>query len=112
MIMIIIVVISIIAINLTFHFPVFLFYTSKPIPFFHRCVPMDSGCKNIKALATFVSYNSVLQRVITGVMTSKEIIVGLCLMSLGNDSWISTFYLKKGWMWFKQVVLRFWIILF
>ncbi|XP_078251112.1 choline transporter-like protein 1 [Rhinoraja longicauda] len=56
--------------------------SSKPVPFFHRCVPMDSGCKNIKALATFVSYNSVLQRVITGVMTSKEIIVGLCLMSL------------------------------
>ncbi|XP_059830854.1 choline transporter-like protein 1 isoform X2 [Hypanus sabinus] len=56
---------------------------SKPIPFFHRCVPMDGGCTiNIQALVTFVSYNSVLQRVITGVMTSKEIIVGLCLMSL------------------------------
>ncbi|XP_078426891.1 choline transporter-like protein 1 isoform X1 [Cetorhinus maximus] len=58
--------------------------SSKPIPFFHRCVPDGIGCfvNFIKALTTFVSDNSVLQRVITGVMTSKEIIVGLCFLSL------------------------------
>uniref|UniRef100_UPI00398F6CDF choline transporter-like protein 1 n=1 Tax=Pristiophorus japonicus TaxID=55135 RepID=UPI00398F6CDF len=57
---------------------------SKPVPFFHRCAPVKSACyfEFIKALTTFVSDNSVLQRVITGVMTSKEIIVGLCLLSL------------------------------
>ncbi|XP_060695163.1 choline transporter-like protein 1 [Hemiscyllium ocellatum] len=58
--------------------------SSKPIPFFHRCAPDVDVCSVnfIKALTTFVSDNSVLQRVVTGVMTSKEIIVGLCFLSL------------------------------
>ncbi|XP_067886787.1 choline transporter-like protein 1 [Heterodontus francisci] len=58
--------------------------SSKPVPFFHRCAPVESDCyfKFIKALTTFVSDNSVLQRVVTGVMTSKEIIIGLCFLSL------------------------------
>ncbi|XP_067839716.1 choline transporter-like protein 1 [Heptranchias perlo] len=58
--------------------------SSIPVPFFHRCAPVENGCymKFIKGLTTFISDNSVLQRVITGIMTSKEIIVGLCLLSL------------------------------
>lgn len=80
--------------------------SSKPIPFFHRCVPMDSGCKNIKALATFVSYNSVLQRVITGVMTSKEIIVGLCLMSLVLSILLMVIirYISKVLIWILAIL--------
>ncbi|KAJ8247642.1 hypothetical protein GJAV_G00248610 [Gymnothorax javanicus] len=57
---------------------------SKSIPVFHRCMPVDVGCyaKFAEALITFVSDNSVLHRLITGVMASKEIIMGLCLMAL------------------------------
>ncbi|XP_034044194.1 choline transporter-like protein 1 [Thalassophryne amazonica] len=57
---------------------------SKPIPVFHRCIPVDVGCyaEFAQAFVTFVSDNSVLHRVITGVMASKEIIMGLCLLAL------------------------------
>ncbi|KAB5515564.1 hypothetical protein PHYPO_G00248410 [Pangasianodon hypophthalmus] len=57
---------------------------SKSLPIFHRCTPTDISCfsKFAEALITFVSDSSVLHRVITGVMTSKEIIMGLCLLSL------------------------------
>lgn len=60
--------------------------TSAPIPFFHRCAPVNISCyaKFAEALITFVSDNSVLHRLISGVMTSKEIIIGLCFLSLGN----------------------------
>ncbi|XP_073522705.1 choline transporter-like protein 1 isoform X1 [Phyllobates terribilis] len=55
-----------------------------PIPFFHRCAPVNISCyaKFAEALITFVSDNSVLHRLISGVMTSKEIIIGLCFLSL------------------------------
>ncbi|XP_062864344.1 choline transporter-like protein 1 [Trichomycterus rosablanca] len=57
---------------------------SKSLPVFQRCTPSDISCyaKFAEALTTFVSDNSVLHRVIAGVMTSKEIIMGLCLLSL------------------------------
>ncbi|KAI4905809.1 hypothetical protein NFI96_017014 [Prochilodus magdalenae] len=57
---------------------------SNSLPVFHRCTPADISCysKFAEALITFVSDNSVLHRVITGVMTSKETIMGLCLLSL------------------------------
>ncbi|EPQ03692.1 Choline transporter-like protein 1 [Myotis brandtii] len=57
---------------------------SAPIPFFHRCAPVNISCyaKFAEALITFVSDNSVLHRLISGVMASKEIILGLCLLSL------------------------------
>ncbi|XP_007890210.1 choline transporter-like protein 1 [Callorhinchus milii] len=57
---------------------------SKPVPFFHRCAPVNISCyANFSAaLINFFRDNSVLQRVISGVMTSKEIIVGLCFISL------------------------------
>ncbi|XP_026876246.1 choline transporter-like protein 1 isoform X2 [Electrophorus electricus] len=57
---------------------------SKSLPVFHRCTPADIACysKFAEALITFVSDNSVLHRVIAGVMTSKEIIMGLCMLSL------------------------------
>ncbi|KAK1175079.1 choline transporter-like protein 1 [Acipenser oxyrinchus oxyrinchus] len=57
---------------------------SKSIPVFHRCTPVDISCyaNFAEALITFVSDNSVLHRLISGVMTSKEIIIGLCFLSL------------------------------
>ncbi|XP_041074919.1 choline transporter-like protein 1 isoform X2 [Polyodon spathula] len=57
---------------------------SKSIPLFHRCTPVGIVCyaNFTEALITFVSDNSVLHRLISGVMTSKEIIIGLCFLSL------------------------------
>ncbi|XP_036372903.1 choline transporter-like protein 1 [Megalops cyprinoides] len=57
---------------------------SKSLPVFHRCMPVNISCyaKFAEALITFVSDNSVLHRLIAGVMASKEIIIGLCFLAL------------------------------
>ncbi|KAJ0033763.1 hypothetical protein NQD34_000870 [Periophthalmus magnuspinnatus] len=57
---------------------------SKSVPIFHRCIPVEIACyaEFIQAFVTFVSDNSVLHRVTAGVMASKEIIMGLCLLAL------------------------------
>ncbi|KAJ8015547.1 hypothetical protein DPEC_G00027260 [Dallia pectoralis] len=57
---------------------------SKSLPVFNRCTPVDISCyaKFTEAVVTFVSDNSMLHRLIAGVMASKEIIVGLCLLAL------------------------------
>lgn len=57
---------------------------SASLPVFHRCMPVDISCysKFAEAFITFVSDNSVVHRVVAGVMTSKEIIMGLCLLAL------------------------------
>uniref|UniRef100_A0A4W6BRK4 Choline transporter-like protein n=1 Tax=Lates calcarifer TaxID=8187 RepID=A0A4W6BRK4_LATCA len=58
---------------------------SKAVPLFHRCIPVDIGCyaEFAQAFITFVGDNTVLRRVIAGVMASKEIIMGLCILALG-----------------------------
>lgn len=60
---------------------------------FHRCIPTDIGCyaEFAQAFVTFISDNSVLRRVIAGVMASKEIIMGLCMLALGRT---------HGYIWF------------
>lgn len=57
---------------------------SKPIPVLHRCIPVDVGCyaEFAQAFITFVSDNTVLRRIVAGVMASKEIIMGLCVLAL------------------------------
>ncbi|CAL1601349.1 unnamed protein product [Knipowitschia caucasica] len=59
-------------------------HASKPIPVFRRCIPVEIACyaEFIQAFVTFVSDNSVLHRVTAGVMASKEIIMGLCVLAL------------------------------
>ncbi|XP_059377889.1 choline transporter-like protein 1 isoform X5 [Carassius carassius] len=61
---------------------------SKALPVFNRCTPVDISCyaKFAEAVITFVSDNSMLNRLIAGVAASKEIIVGLCLLALGGTS--------------------------
>lgn len=60
---------------------------SKPLPVFRRCVPMEIGCyaEFFQGFITFVSDNTVLRRVLAGVVTSKEVIIGLCLLALGTN---------------------------
>ncbi|KAI7810546.1 putative choline transporter-like protein 1 [Triplophysa rosa] len=59
-------------------------HPSASIPLFHRCMPANISCysKFAEAFISFVSDNSVVHRVVAGVMTSKEIIMGLCLLAL------------------------------
>lgn len=49
-------------------------------------MPVDISCysKFAEAVVTFVSDNTILHRLIAGVVASKEIIAGLCLLALGN----------------------------
>uniref|UniRef100_A0A8C2WZU5 Choline transporter-like protein n=1 Tax=Cyclopterus lumpus TaxID=8103 RepID=A0A8C2WZU5_CYCLU len=68
---------------------------SKPLPVFNRCTPVDISCyaKFAEAVVTFVGDNSVLHRLIAGVAASKEIIIGLCVLALGeNLTTMITFY--------------------
>ncbi|XP_060943722.1 choline transporter-like protein 1 [Limanda limanda] len=57
---------------------------SKAILLLHRCIPVDIECfaEFVQSFITFVSDNTVLRRVIAGVMASKEIIMGLCILAL------------------------------
>ncbi|CAJ1052265.1 choline transporter-like protein 1 [Xyrichtys novacula] len=57
---------------------------SKPVPVFRRCIPVDISCyaEFAEAFITYIGDNSVLRRVVAGVMASKEIIMGLCLLAL------------------------------
>lgn len=63
----------------------FFYVCSKSISVFSRCVPQDVVCyaEFVQGLVTFISDNNVFRRVIAGVMASKEIIMGLCLLALG-----------------------------
>lgn len=47
---------------------------------------MDVGCyaEFAETFIKFVGDNSVLRRVIAGVLASKEIIMGLCVLALGT----------------------------
>lgn len=60
---------------------------SKPLPVFNRCTPLDISCyaKFAEAVVTFVSDDSVLHRLVAGVAASKEIIIGLCVLALGES---------------------------
>ncbi|XP_034449011.1 choline transporter-like protein 1 [Hippoglossus hippoglossus] len=57
---------------------------SKAILLFNRCIPVGIDCyaEFVQSFITFVSDNTVLRRVIAGVMASKEIIMGLCILAL------------------------------
>lgn len=59
---------------------------SKPLPVFNRCTPLDVSCYSrfADAMVTVVSGDSSLQRLISSVAASKEIIVGLCVLALGE----------------------------
>lgn len=59
---------------------------SKSVSVFHRCIPVEIACyaEFAQELVTFISDNNVFRRVIAGVMASKEIILGLCLLALGT----------------------------
>lgn len=59
---------------------------SKPLPVFNRCTPLDVSCysKFADAMATFVSDDNSLHQLISSVAASKEIIIGLCVLALGE----------------------------
>lgn len=82
---------------------------SKAMPIFHRCIPADVGCyaEFAQAFVTFVSDNSVLRRVIAGVMASKEIIMGLCVLALVLSliMMVVIRYISKVLVWILTVLV-------
>lgn len=59
---------------------------SRSISVFNRCVPADIVCyaEFAQDVVTFVSDNNVFRRLIAGVVASKGVILGLCLLALGT----------------------------
>ncbi|XP_048826504.1 choline transporter-like protein 1 isoform X4 [Brienomyrus brachyistius] len=57
---------------------------SKPLPLFNRCTPLNISCytRFAEAVVTFVSDNSMLHSLVAGVVASKEVILGLCVLAL------------------------------
>ncbi|TKS68183.1 Choline transporter-like protein 1 [Collichthys lucidus] len=82
---------------------------SKPVPVLHRCIPVDIGCyaEFAQGFITFVSDNTVLRRVIAGVMASKEIIIGLCLLALALSliMMVVIRYISKVLVWILTVLV-------
>ncbi|KAL3067061.1 hypothetical protein OYC64_016917 [Pagothenia borchgrevinki] len=82
---------------------------SKSVPLLHRCIPTDIGCyaEFAQAFVTFVSDNSVLRRVVAGVMASKEIIMGLCLLALVLSliMMVVIRYISKVLMWILTILV-------
>uniref|UniRef100_A0A3B4T378 Choline transporter-like protein n=1 Tax=Seriola dumerili TaxID=41447 RepID=A0A3B4T378_SERDU len=82
---------------------------SKAIPLLHRCIPVDIGCyaEFAQGFITFVSDNTVLRRVIAGVMASKEIIMGLCLLALVLSliMMVVIRYISKVLVWILTVLV-------
>lgn len=82
---------------------------SKAIPLFDRCIPVDIGCyaEFAQAFITFVSDNTVLRRVIAGVMASKEIIMGLCVLALVLSliMMVVIRYISKVLVWILTVLV-------
>lgn len=90
--------------------PVHLFHAySNAISVFNRCIPVDIGCyaEFAQALVTFVSDNNVFRRVIAGVMASKEIIMGLCVLAFGMSYSYIWFIVMYGDVFSQQWIFFF-----
>nr|XP_046270303.1 choline transporter-like protein 1 isoform X2 [Scatophagus argus] len=74
---------------------------SKPV--LHRCVPVNLDCyvDFAQAAVTFVSDNTLLRRLVTGVMESKGVIVGLCVLAfaLSIIMMVVIRYISKVLLW-------------
>ncbi|XP_069795185.1 choline transporter-like protein 3 isoform X2 [Narcine bancroftii] len=57
---------------------------SKLLPFFNRCVPQSPDCYShfLTALIHMVNQSDFFQRIISGIIMSKEYIVGLCFFAV------------------------------
>ncbi|KAL6110690.1 slc44a1 [Pungitius sinensis] len=82
---------------------------SKSVPLLHRCVPVDIGCyaEFAETFIKFVGDNSVLRRVIAGVLASKEIIMGLCVLALVLSliMMVVIRYISKVLVWILTVLV-------
>ncbi|XP_077461946.1 choline transporter-like protein 1 [Stigmatopora argus] len=82
---------------------------SKSVPLFRRCIPADVSCYAELALSffTFISDNNVFRRVVAGVMASKDIIIGLCVLSLVLSliMMVVIRYISKVLVWILTVLV-------
>ncbi|XP_072319227.1 choline transporter-like protein 1 [Eucyclogobius newberryi] len=84
-------------------------HASKSVPIFNRCIPVEIACyaEFVQAFVTFVSDNSVLHRVAAGVMASKEIIMGLCVLALvlSLAMMVVIRYISKVLVWILTILV-------
>ncbi|XP_059903230.1 choline transporter-like protein 1 [Gadus macrocephalus] len=82
---------------------------SKAVRVLHRCVPTELSCyaELAQAFVSFVNDSSAIQRVIAGVLASKEIILGLCLLALVLSVILMVVirYISKVLIWITTILV-------
>ncbi|KAK7929649.1 hypothetical protein WMY93_006044 [Mugilogobius chulae] len=82
---------------------------SKSVPIFRRCIPVEVACyaEFIQAFFAFVSDNSILSRITAGLMASKEIIMGLCVLALvlSLGMMVVIRYISKVLVWILTILV-------
>uniref|UniRef100_A0A8C5CYU4 Choline transporter-like protein n=1 Tax=Gadus morhua TaxID=8049 RepID=A0A8C5CYU4_GADMO len=82
---------------------------SKAVRVLHRCVPTELSCyaELAQAFVSFVNDSSAIQRVIAGVLASKEIILGLCLLALVLSVILMVVirYISKVLVWITTILV-------
>ncbi|KAI3353194.1 hypothetical protein L3Q82_019744 [Scortum barcoo] len=82
---------------------------STPVPMFHRCIPVDVECyaEFTQTFVTFISDNTLLRRVAAGLVASKEIIMGLCVLALvlSGIMMVVIRYISKVLVWILTVLV-------
>ncbi|KAM9314070.1 choline transporter-like protein 1 [Pholidichthys leucotaenia] len=82
---------------------------SKAVPVLRRCIPADLSCYTefAQSFISFVSDDTVLRRVIAGVMASKEIIIGLCVLAfvLSLIMMVIIRYISKVLVWILTILV-------
>lgn len=59
------------------------FVFSKPFPLFNRCIPQTPECYSLFA-SVLINDVDTLQQILSGIMSGRDTILGLCILSLGN----------------------------
>lgn len=56
---------------------------SKPFPLFNRCIPQTPECYSVFA-SVLINDVDALHRILSGIMSGRDTILGLCILALGN----------------------------
>uniref|UniRef100_A0A2K6CIU5 Choline transporter-like protein n=1 Tax=Macaca nemestrina TaxID=9545 RepID=A0A2K6CIU5_MACNE len=76
---------------------------SKSFPLFNRCIPQTPECYSLFA-SVWINDGDTLHRILSGIMSGRDTILGLCILTLGNSQFITTLpgYISFIWL--------FWIV--
>lgn len=63
------------------------FLFSKSFPLFNRCIPQTPECYSLFASVLINDVDS-LHRILSGIMSGRDTVLGLCILAFGNFSLI------------------------